>query len=192
MRLPDSEYTDRPWRLHEFTDDFVVEDVWRLPTPGGPDDLDRFVRGFTAGEEDESGFFFRALFALRWWLGSVLGLDERRTGLGARVTTLRGRLPADLREGPRGPDFADVPFVAVYQTDTEYVAELANRTVHALMHIGWVADEDGDGHHGQLTALVKPNGVLGKAYMAGIKPLRRLIIYPDLIRSIGKEWPQYT
>jgi len=39
---------------------------------------------------------------------------------------------------------------------------------------------------------VKPNGLLGKAYMTGIKPIRRTLVYPELIRSIGKEWPQYT
>ena len=44
MRLPDSAYHDRPWRIHEFTGDFLLEDVWSLPTPGGPDDLDRLVR----------------------------------------------------------------------------------------------------------------------------------------------------
>jgi len=191
MRIPNSEYTDRPWRIHEFTEDFEVEDVWELPTPGGPGELDRFVRGFTAGDDDMSGFVIRNLFAIRWKLGSLLGVDKESTGLGKRVQTLRSRLPDDLRNGPRGRDFETVPFVAVYQTDTEYVAELANRTVHALMHIGWVADGNG-GYHAQMTALVKPNGLLGKAYMTGIKPIRRTLVYPELIRSIGKEWPQYT
>jgi hypothetical protein len=36
---------------------------------------------------------------------------------------------------------------------------------------------------------VKPNGLLGKAYMAAIKPFRYLIIYPALMRSIEREWP---
>jgi hypothetical protein len=31
----------RPWRIHELTADFRVEDVWALPTPGGRDDLPR-------------------------------------------------------------------------------------------------------------------------------------------------------
>lgn len=43
MRLPNSEHTARPWRIHELTTDFNLEDVWDLPTPGGPDELPRLV-----------------------------------------------------------------------------------------------------------------------------------------------------
>lgn len=192
MRLPDTEYTDRPWRLHEIAPDFTVEDVWALPTPGGPDELDRFVRGFTAGDEDEPGIVFRALFAIRWWIGRQLGWDREDAGVGTRVPSLRDRLPPDLGDRPRGPDFATVPFVAVYQTEQEYVAELANRTVHALMHIGWVPDATDGTHHAVMTALVRPNGLFGRAYMAAITPIRRLVVYPDLVRAVGREWPQYT
>ena len=36
-RLPDTEHTSRPWRIHEITQDFRVEDVWAYRTPGaGP------------------------------------------------------------------------------------------------------------------------------------------------------------
>jgi hypothetical protein len=31
MRLPDSAHTCRPWRIHELTRDFRLEDVWELP-----------------------------------------------------------------------------------------------------------------------------------------------------------------
>jgi hypothetical protein len=192
MRLPDTEYSNRPWRLHDIAPDFAIEDVWALPTPGARHDFDRLIRGFTGGGTDESGVVFRTLFAIRWWLGRRLHWDREDEGLDARVRSLRDRLPADLRDGVRGPDFETVPFVAVYQTDDEYVAELANRTVHALMHIGWVADETGDTYHAIMTALVRPNGSLGKAYMTVIRPIRRGLVYPDLIRSIGKEWPQYS
>ena len=46
MRLPDTAHTSRPWRIHELTGDFRLEDVWALPTPGGPDDFPRVVQGF--------------------------------------------------------------------------------------------------------------------------------------------------
>lgn len=188
MRLPDSAFTDRPWRIHELARDFEVEDVWVLPTPGGPDDLDRLVAQFASDDEGAlSAFVIKTLFAIRWKLGALLRWDEPEAGLSERVVSLRDRLPADLREGPRGPDMQTVPFTSVYQTDTEWVAETANRTVHALMHIGWVPDGSG-GHHAQMTALAKPNGLAGKAYMTGIKPIRRLVVYPPLIRSIGRDW----
>jgi hypothetical protein len=191
-RLPDSEFTARHWRLHEIADDFVIEDVWAMPTFGAHDELDRLVSGFTAGTVDESAFTYRMLFATRWAIGRVLGWDRPDEGLGGRVPSIRDRLPDDLREGRRGPDFATVPFRAVYQTDTEYVAELANRTVHALMHIGWVpVDDRAHTHRAVLTALVRPNGVWGRAYMSAINPLRRAVVYPQLLRAVGREWPHY-
>jgi hypothetical protein len=55
------------------------------------------------------------------------------------------------------------------------------------MHIGWVPDGDG-GNCGQMAVLVKPNGLLGTAYMAAIRPFRHLIVYPPLMRLIGREW----
>lgn len=193
MRLPNAAFTDRPWRIHEFTGDFIVEDVWELPTPGGPGDLDRLVRQFTSDDDDEiSDFAIRTLFSIRWKLGAALGWDKPGQGLGKGVQSLRERLPEDLRTGPRGPDFAVVPFYSVYQTDTEWTAEIGNRTVHGLMHIGWVPDKVGDGHHAEMTALIKPRGLLGTVYMNGIKPLRRIVVYPQLIRSIGKNWPRYA
>ena len=35
---------------------------------------------------------------------------------------------------------------------------MANRTVHGVMHIAWVADDAGD-YRGQMAVLVKPNPV---------------------------------
>lgn len=191
MRLPDADFSDRPWRIHDLTADFEVEDVWRLPTPGGGDDLARFARGFTSPAIDEtSDRVTKALFAIRWRLGELFGWDAENAGVDRRVVSLRERLPDDLRDGERGPDFSAVPFRSVYLTDDEWVAELANRTVHALLHVGWVGDGDG-GFHGELTALVKPNGRLGRSYMAAIKPIRRTLVYPRLLRSIGSNWPRY-
>jgi hypothetical protein len=39
MKLPNTAQTSRPWRIHEIVPDFRLEDVWALPTPGGPDDF---------------------------------------------------------------------------------------------------------------------------------------------------------
>jgi hypothetical protein len=197
VRLPKSAHTSRPWRIHELTPDFRLEDVWALPTPGGPDDLPRLVGQFTTvdpRELDARGRFVgrdgsasRALFALRWKLGELLGWDDPAAGVGRRVPTLRDRLPADLRDGPRGPDLHTAPFTSLYLTDDEWAAEIANRTMHGVMHIGWVPDGAG-GYRGQMAVLVKPNGLCGQAYMAAIAPFRHLIVYPALIAGIGRDW----
>ncbi|MFI7415612.1 DUF2867 domain-containing protein [Streptomyces sp. NPDC049627] len=190
MRLPRTAHTDRPWRIHEIADDFAVEDVWALPTPGGPSDLVWLVRqiadGISSGVNGE-GTVSRMLFAIRWKLGALLGWDQPDTGVGTRLPSLHDRLPADLREGPQGPDLGSSPFTSLYQTDDEWAAEMGNKTVHAVMHIGWVQDGSG-GYRGQMAVLVKPNGLFGTLYMAAIKPFRYIGVYPALMRSIGREW----
>ncbi|MEE1782355.1 DUF2867 domain-containing protein [Streptomyces sp. SP17BM10] len=192
MRLPSTAHTSRPWRIHGIAPDFRVEDVWALPTPGGPDDLPHLVGQFTEGEEPGmagSSFAYRTLFAVRRRLGRLLHLDDADGGVGGRVASLRDRLPADLLAAPRGPDSDALPFRSVYLLHDEWAAELANRTVHAVLHLGWVPDGAG-GYRGQMAVLVKPNGLLGAAYLLGIKPFRYVVVYPGLLRSIGRRWQE--
>ena len=108
-------------------------------------------------------------------------------GLGTRAPTLRDRLPEDLRDAASGPDFDVLPFTSLYLLDDEWAAEIANRTMHGVMHVGWVPDGTG-GYRGQMAVLVKPNGLLGTGYMAAIRPFRHLIVYPRMIREIGRKW----
>jgi hypothetical protein len=189
MRLPDSAHTSRPWRIHELTGDFEVEDVWALPTPGGPHDFHLLVDAFATGDPSESTSApVRALFAIRWKVGELLGWDRTDSGIGARVPTLRDRLPADLRAAGPGPEFDGLPFKPLYLLEDEWAAEVANRTMHGVMHLGWVPEEGG-GYRGQMAVLVKRNGLFGTAYMAAIRPFRHLVVYPQMLRDIERRWP---
>lgn len=209
MRLPDTAHTSRPWRIHELTPEFRLEDVWALPTPGGPDDFPRLVRLIASGNASRgSKGAARALWVIRLKLGEILGWNGPEAGPGSDAgpdpdrPSLRGRLPADLRDLPPGLDFPALPFTPLYLTADEFAAEIINRTVHGVLHLGWVRDDaddadDADGadgadgagrYHGQLAVLVKPNGVLGTGYMAAITPFRHLIVYPPMIRQIGQAW----
>lgn len=80
-----------------------------------------------------------------------------------------------------------LPFSPVYLLDHEFAAELANRTVHGVVHFGWVTEEP-DRYRGQMAVLVKANGLMGTVYMAAIEPSRRLIVYPMLMREIERSW----
>ena len=101
MRLPDTAHTSRPWRIHELTRDFRLEDVWALPTPGGPDDFPRLLELMASSDlAGSSSRAVRALFAIRWKVGRLLGWDGPEAGHGAERPTLRDRLPADLRDTP--------------------------------------------------------------------------------------------
>ena len=183
--LATAEHTRQPWRIHEIAKDFRVLDVWALPTPGGQDDFPRLVRLMTDFDPAETSVVVRALFAIRWTLGRMFGLDDQETGLGARVGSLRDRLPSDLADPPS--DLDAHLFTPLYLTHNELALEMANQTVHGLMHIGWVAEETG-GYRGQMAVLVKPNGALGAAYLTAIAPFRHLLVYPLMLRDIGRAW----
>jgi hypothetical protein len=191
MRLPNTAHTSQPWRIHELTRDFRLEDVWALQTPGGPDDFHRLVEGIVAGDPSRgSSRTVRALWAVRWKLGELLGWDGPDAGLGGRVPSLHDRLPADLRDAP-GPDFEALLFTPLYLIHDEFAAEIANRTMHGVLHLGWVPDGTG-GYHGQMAVLVNPNGLLGGTYMAAIRPFRHLIVYPAIMRQIERQWQART
>jgi hypothetical protein len=187
-KLPTTAHTSLPWRIHELTRDFRVMDVWALPTPGGPEDFPRLVQLFARMDPSKSSAgAVRALFAIRWKVGELLGWDASDAGLGSMVPALRDRLPADLREAPSGPDFEVLPFTPLYLLGDEWAGEVANRTVHGVVHLGWVPDGSG-GHRGQMAVIVKPNGLLGTGYLAAIRPFRHLIVYPQMLRDIEREW----
>jgi Protein of unknown function (DUF2867) len=186
-KLSASAHTRMPWRIHDIANDFRVEDVWALPTPGGPDDFPRLVEVMESFDPAESSPVVGALFAIRWRLGSWLGLDRGDAGLGTRVPSLRERLPADLRADIDVPIPAELPFRPVYLADREAALEIANGTMHGVLHLGWVPDDNG-GYRGQMAVLVKPNGWLGRAYMAAIAPFRYALVYPMMLRAIGRRW----
>jgi len=193
MKLPGTAHTSRPWRIHELAHGFRLEDVWAMPTPGAAHDFPRLVTMMTSGGDPVADWPrpARMLWELRWKIGARLGWDDENSRVGSRVPSLRERMPQDLRDAPRGPSFSTLPFTSLYQLENEWAAEMANRTVHTVMHIGWVPDETG-GHRGQMSVLVKPNGLFGRAYMAAIAPFRHVIVYPAMLSSIGRKWRALT
>jgi hypothetical protein len=187
IRLPNSAHTSRSWRIHEITRDFRVEDVWTWPETGRPGDFRRLVE-LAASTDPAKGSsrLARTLWSIRWKLGELLGWDDEDAGIGSRVPSLRDRLPEDLRDAP-GPEFDPLPFSSLYLIDDEFAAEIANKTVHGVIHVGQVPDGAG-GFHVQMAVLVKPNGLFGNAYLAAIRPFRHLIVYPPMFRDIGSAW----
>jgi hypothetical protein len=188
MRLPNSEQTSRPWRIHELTRDFHLLDVWALPTPGGPGDFPRLVEIVASSDSsDTPSRAARGLWAIRWKLGEIFGWDGVEAEKLPPWQMLRDRLPDDLRDGPAGPDFGTLPFKPVYLLDDEWAAELANKTVHGVLHLSWVPVGE-DGYRGQMAVYVKPNGLLGRAYLAAIQPFRHHVVYPPMMRQLERIW----
>ena len=155
---------------------------------GGPDDFPRLVEMIASMDpEQSSSRAARSLFALRWKLGELFGWDDEDTGLDSRVPTLRDRMPPDLRDAPPGPEFDALPFTSLYLLEDEFAAEIANKTMHGVMHIGRIPDGP-SGFRAQMAVLVKPNGLFGSAYMAAIRPFRHLIVYPPMLRDAERRW----
>jgi hypothetical protein len=165
MRLPNSAHTSRHWRIDELRPELEVEDVWALPTPGGPGDFPRLVELVESYDPArDSSAPVRALFALRFRLGEVFGWNS-------------------------GSGSDSGGFHEALRTENEFALAISNATVDGVLHLGWVEDESGGGYRGQMAILVKPNGRLGRAYMLAIKPFRHLIVYPTMLHDLERAWP---
>jgi Protein of unknown function (DUF2867) len=185
-RLSPESYLAQPWRVHEFADDFDVLDVWALPTTGGPDDFARLTATFTSFDPAQTSPVVHALFAARWALGRIFGLDDTTDEIDSRRTNLCARIPENLRDSFPA-DVRTAPFTPLYATSREAALQIVNRTVHGIVHLGWVPDGDG-AFRGEMTVLVKPNGMLGTAYLTAIAPFRHLVVYPALLRGLARRW----
>ena len=153
---------------------------------GRPDDFPRLVQlAASLDPSQSSSRAVRTLFRdpVEARGAARLGRPRRRRRLPGADAAATG-LPADLRDAPSGPDFDALPFTPLYLLDDEFAAEIANRTMHGVMHLGWVPDGTG-GYRAQMAVYVKPNGLLGTAYMAAIRPFRHLLVYPPMLRRSG-------
>lgn len=199
MRIPNAAHESRPWRIRSIVPDFVLEDVWALPAQGGAEDFPVLLELMADSDPANADSLpTRLLWRLRDRLGEWFDLggisapagEDGKDGLtipGTSETSLSERLPEDLRGTAADVDFGSLPFVPLYRTDTEFAAEISNRTVHGAMHLAWV-DQGEDRYQAQMAVYVKPRGRFGQAYMALIKPFRYLIVYPALTRQTERMW----
>jgi hypothetical protein len=197
MKLLEAEHECHPWRIHDLVPDFTLEDVWALPTRGGAEDFEAFLEMFGSFDPTKTKSRpARFLWGFRNRLGAWLDLGEISTAVdgagelpipGTAETSLRGRLPPDLRGTEAGLSFDTLPFVPLYRTDREAAAEVSNKTVHGVAHLSWVERDEGR-YEGRMAVYVKPRGAFGRAYMALIKPFRYLVVYPALMREVEGVW----
>ena len=199
MKLSDSVHQSQSWVISEITSDFKLLDVWKLPAEGDRDDFNSFLEVMSSIDPRDAGPLTGALFWVRQLLGNIFGWDENVNELpipGATETTLAERLPAELRDTatrpPMGEEIQKLSgFIPLYRTEYETAAEVSNQTVHGVLHLAWVPQDDGR-YYGQLAVYVKPRGRLGDAYMALISPFRHLVVYPALMRHIRRAWESRT
>lgn len=191
MRLSNSEHESHAWRIDEVAPDFRLEDVWALPVQGGAEDFATLLEVMASLDPaNGSSRATRLLFSIRYRLGGWFGWDEPSHPLAIPDDTeasLTARLPDDLRNTAAGLDLRAKDFAPLYRTDVEWAAELSNQTVHAIMHLAWVEQDEGR-YRGQMGVYVKPRGKFGAVYMAAIAPFRHRIVYPALMREVERAW----
>ena len=156
-RLDPAAHTGSSWRAHALFDDFALEDVWRLPMSGGPEDFDACVDLVSQLDRVTTGpVLVRALFAARR-VAEPFPRADATTRAAARNDLLRGRLPEDLRATSvpsllGGRSFPGVAVTPLYKTGREWAVAIASGPVDGILHVGWIAD--GWEHRGQLAVLV--------------------------------------
>jgi hypothetical protein len=197
MRVPNSVPHVHPWVIDQIAPDFTLLDVWALPVEGGKEDFAAFITSMASFDPAATGSpLSRALFWIRLRLGALLGWDDpdkRRPIPGATETTLSARLPKELRDSVDGSFISGAMrrraggFTPLYLADDEFAAEISNETVHGVLHLSWVEEKRGR-YRAHMSVYVKARGMLGEIYMKVIQPFRHLIVYPSLMRQIGRAW----
>lgn len=189
----------RPWRVHTLCADFTLLDVWPIPidaVPARGETFLSFYRLFAHNSTSTDSVIANTLFRLRMWLGTVLRLDRTQAPLpipGCRETSVSARLTAAdrLRDQSHLVEFPPQPVevTPIYLFEEEALLEISNRTIAALLHLGWV--DAGPGHKtATLAVYVKSRGWFSHAYLALIKPFRHVVIYPAWLGRIGRLWQE--
>lgn len=193
MRLANRDHERRPWVMTQVAPDFKLLDAWALPVQGGAEDFDGLLELMNSMDPTSGSASWptRTLFSLRHRMGAWFGWDDPARKLpipGCSETSLSARVPEELRDTTSPVKaVSSTTFVPIYRTENEWAAEISNGTVHGVLQLGWVQQDDGL-YHGQMGVYVKPRGKLGEAYMALIAPFRHLIVYPAMMRQIGRAW----
>ena len=192
-RIDTGDHHDPEWHIHEVAQDFQLIDAWKLPVAGTYEEFPELPELFLSLDlaDNKESKMNNLLFAVRDKLGAIFGWDDEVLSQpipGCEETTLRDRLPPNLRDSAAEIDDSASDFQMVYQTETESVLELSNSTVHAAVHLAWVATDNN--YVGQMGIYVKNRGRLGRIYMPAIAPFRHYIVYPALMRRLGPAWKQ--
>ncbi len=186
----------RRFRVHALASDFTLLDTWAVPLVGEAGALPDFLRFM--GTVDPAGSRLASwLFRLRFRLGEIFGWDAgcplpipdcREKSVAERLSEddRQRHLPCALPPSALGGASPTL----VYRFENEALLEITNRTVHALLHLGWV-DAGGGKRRPELAIYVKLRGTSSRLYMALIAPFRHLVIYPAWMKALSREWPQF-
>jgi hypothetical protein len=204
-QISTQEFERLPLRVHDFLAGVPLHDVWAIDLPRARSGitLDEFLRtasarsqvGCDCCENDCSGKeglltgspVVRALLNIRFFAGRLLGWDREPAATAWETFTTR-LTTADRSKSPVLAGTREGLFRVVYRFENEHLLEVINRTAHAAALSTLV--ETADGYRFYFGVYVRNVGRFTPIYMALIDPLRKLIVYPALLRSVRASWNQ--
>jgi hypothetical protein len=173
-------------RAHDLLAGVPLHDAWAV-------DLPRRRPGITLAEFSRATHarlfraspVVRALLGIRLSAGQLLGWDREPAAtawesFATRLTSAdrsRSLTPAGTREGL---------FRVVYRFENEQLLEVINRTVHGAALTALV--ETASAYRFYFGVYVRRVSGFTPVYLALIDPVRRLIVYPSLLRSVRANW----
>jgi len=187
-RISPREFLDLPLRVHSFLEGVPLHDVWAVDLPSGFNGITLCEfrnRVKTQSQRNTIPNTTKALLGLRFALGRVCRLDAQTSA--QKLASYIKFLPQDDRDRSLVPPGSkESVFDVVYSFENEILLEIVNATVHAFW--AQALARVSDGYRLYWAIYVKPVGWITRAYMALIDPLRRLVVYPQLLSSTRQEW----
>jgi hypothetical protein len=192
------EFERLPLRVHTFLAGVPLHDVWSIDLPRwrGGVTLDEFLRTpspcklDTCGCSKSSSLFtpsplVRMLLNIRFFVGRCLSWD--REPVATAWKTFATRLTdSDHSRSLVAACTSDGFFRVVYRFENEQLVELINRTAHAAALSALV--ETATAYRFYLGVYVCRVSAFTPFYMALIDPIRKLIVYPSLLRGVRARW----
>lgn len=180
------EYERLPLRAHTFLAGVPLHDAWAV-------DLPRWRTGVTIGDFRRAtgqslltpSPVVSALLGIRFFVGRLFRWDVEPAA--TAWETFASRLTdADRSRSLVSAGTRDGYFRVIYRFENEQLVELVNRTAHAAALTALV--ETPAGYRFYLGVYVRSVGRLTPLYMALIDPVRKLIVYPSLLRGVRRRW----
>lgn len=189
IRVAPAELRSLDLRARELLQDAPLHDAWRMRLAGGGPNrsVGEAIDLFADLEGLRPGMAARILFGLRKALGGLFGWDRELASASSR-SYLNRLTPDDRVRSVDAPGSKRGFWTSIYTFEREALAEVINRTVHALML--FALQPAPDGYTLYLAVYVKPVNRFTTVYMALIDPFRRSLIYPALVQRVEQAWRQ--
>jgi len=194
------EFERLPLRVHTFLEGVPLHDVWFVDLPHwrAGVTLDDFLQRTSDGKLDRCGCsrssslltpspLVRVLLEIRFFVGRFFGWDDEPPATGWKSLATR-LTDTDRSRSLTVAGTQDGLFRVVYRFENEQLVELINRTAHAAALSALV--ETATVYRFYLGVYVHSVSRFTPFYMALIDPIRKLIVYPSLLRSVRARWNQ--